>query len=85
VASDPEGDRAARDAAVAALVYNLTGLALQAALILAYARRDWIGRQWARYSAHLRQEWRGSRERLMLADLRRDLSRMDHEGVNGAD
>lgn len=71
----------ARDAAVEAAVWGLATIAVQLAVIVAITRRDWLRRQAARYRWHVLREWQGSAERRLLADLRRDLSRMDHEGI----
>lgn len=85
MASNEQPQPTARDTAMAAAVYALTGIAVQVAVIIAVTKRDWLARQLARYRWHVLREWRGSLERRLVAELRRDLSRMDHEGIPHGD
>lgn len=73
-----EEPRVARNAAVEAFMYNAVGLALQVAIVVAIAKRDWLGRQYHRYRWYVLREWRGAHERRLLAELQRDLSAIEH-------
>jgi hypothetical protein len=75
-----EEDRAARDAVIGAVVFNLVGLAVQVGIIVAIAKRDSIARLARRYQRYVAKEWRGAHERRLLAELSRDLSRIEHAG-----
>jgi hypothetical protein len=83
---DQQGqERTARQAAINAAVYNGVGLILQLGIIIAIARRDWLRQQALRYRWYVLRQWRGERERRLVADLQRDVSRMQHEGMTGDD
>lgn len=80
----PEGSRSdderaeLRMVAMRSLVTNMIGLGLQVGIIVAISKRDWLARQARRYRWYLRQEWRGARERALIAELHRDLSEIEH-------
>ena len=67
-----------RSVVVKSLVANAVGLGLQLGLILAISKRDWLTRQALRYRRIVLQEWKGERERRLLAELQADISRIQH-------
>jgi hypothetical protein len=80
-ADDDERDelrRSARDAAVRSMTANIVAVAFQLGLVIAFTKRDWFGRQWARYRWYVLREWRGVEQRRLIAELRRDISRIEH-------
>lgn len=73
---DRPPSRVARDAALQSLVSNAVYLAVMVGFTLAIANRDWIGRQVLRL-----QQWARARqaaEDAAVAELRRDISRIEH-------
>ena len=81
-----EGEDRNRDAELRAVlvesaVTNLLGIALQVGIMVVILKRDWLWRQWRRYRWHVLREWRGTRERQLISELSRDISRMQHEGI----
>jgi hypothetical protein len=78
--TDDSTAKVARDAAVQSFVSNAVYLALMVAAVAALSRRDWLARQAMRARAILTQQRNRQREIQALAELRRDISRMEHEG-----
>lgn len=77
---DRRKDDDLRDVAVKSAVANMVGLAIQVGIIVAIAKRDWVSRQWIRYRWYVTREWRHAHERRLIAELRADLSRIEHHG-----
>lgn len=73
-----------RDVAVKSLIANVVGLGVQLGIIVAIAKRDAIKRAYLRYRWHVRREWRHAHEQKAVAELRRDVARMEHEGMTDA-
>lgn len=80
-ASRRKAAEAARDAAIRSLAANLVSLGLMIGFSLALARRDALARTWAGVRARVRPPGRQWREDAAVAELRADLSRMEHEGM----
>lgn len=79
--SDRDRDDELRQVALRSLVANVVGLAVQVGIIVAISKRDVIKRQYLRYRWHVRQEWRNAHADQAVAELRRDVARMEHEGI----
>lgn len=79
-----ESNKELRDAIVQPLVVTGVTILLQVAVLVAVAKRDQLRRVAAAYRWHVLQEWRGAHERQLIAELRRDVSRMEHEGITDA-
>lgn len=77
-ASRDEDGAELRMVALRSLVANMIGLGLQIGIIVAISKRDWLARQALRYRWYLRQEWKQARERALIAELRRDISEIEH-------
>lgn len=89
MADEPEGrndrDEQAelREVALRSLIANMVGLGVQLGIIILIAKRDSLWRAWRRYQWHVFQEWRGARERKLIAELRQDISRIEHGDSGG--
>lgn len=75
---DRDEQRELREVALRSLVANAVGLAVQVGIIVIIAKRDTVWRAWRRYQWYVFREWRGARERRMVAELRQDISAIEH-------
>lgn len=69
-----------RAVAVRSAVANMVGLGIQLAIIVAIAKRDTLWRRWRRWQWHVMQEWRGAEEERVVAEVRWEISRIEHGG-----
>jgi hypothetical protein len=67
-----------RDVAIKSAIANIVGLAVQVGIIVAIAKRDSLARLFIRYRWYVLREWRHAHEQRLLAELRADLSRIEH-------
>ena len=81
--ADQEAQKIARDAALQSLVSNAVYLALMLGISLAITKRDTLKRIRLQVEQLLRQEDRSAKERRALADLRREISRLEHSLPRG--
>jgi hypothetical protein len=77
---DRRKDDELRDVAIKSAIANIVGLAVQVGIIVAIAKRDSLARLLIRYRWYVLREWRHAHEARLLAELRADLSRIEHHG-----
>ena len=76
---DQRAAKVARDAALQSLVSNLVYLVIMLGVTVAITKRDWIGRQMLRIQR--RRSAREAAAEKAVADLRRELSDLEHGGI----
>jgi hypothetical protein len=90
VASEENGqdhrsrDDELRDVAIKSAIANIVGLAVQVGILVAIAKRDSLARLLIRYRWYVLREWRHAHEQRLIAELRADLSRIEHHHHRGA-
>jgi hypothetical protein len=72
-----------RDVAIKSAIANIVGLAVQVGIIVAIAKRDSLARLLIRYRWYVLREWRHAHEQRLLAELRADLSAIEHHRSGG--
>jgi FAD/FMN-containing dehydrogenase len=78
--ADARPAKVARDAALQSRISNLVYLAIMLGVTLAITKRDWIGRQVLRFRSW--QSAAAAAESRAVAELRRELSELEHGGMD---